>query len=264
MTVFPTTTSSTTATAVTAVTAKRKRTQGKNKSKKPKCSATFVTIDGNNALQFYSKSKFPDAKYLSNFTEYGSTSVEKEFCKAKYKHCRVQCPDLNNLTGAEVKGRHGKKYLFMPPLAIASWNREAPGIMRTLILNRCQADPAFAELLSKYKYFLHQENRGKKPYWGGRVKNGILVGKNKLGTIFSQIAMNLGKPVDPFTKVNHKYYDLKDYESSDEIFSVGEYDLQDPFISEADANLKDYESSDEIFSVGKYDLQDPFISEAEK
>ena len=166
MTVFPTTTSSTTATAVTAVTAKRKRTQGKNKSKKPKCSATFVTIDGNNALQFYSKSKFPDAKYLSNFTEYGSTSVEKEFCKAKYKHCRVQCPDLNNLTGAEVKGRHGKKNLFMPPLAIASWNREAPGIMRTLILNRCQADPAFAELLSKYKYFLHQENRGKKSILG--------------------------------------------------------------------------------------------------
>ena len=168
------------------------------KSKKSKCSATFVVLDDNRALQFYSKSKFPDAKYLSNFTEYGTeyagTSVEKEFCKAKYEYAGASCPDLTGLTGAEVKQLHGKKHLFID---ISSWNRAAPAVMKTLIVDRCRADPKFAALLSKYKYFLHQENRARNPIWGGRVKDGALVGENKLGKIFSQVAHALPAPEAP-------------------------------------------------------------------
>jgi hypothetical protein len=154
-----------------------------------KISPTFVMLDGKEALQFYSKSKFPDAKYLSNFTEYNGTSVEKEFCKAKYEFCQVECPDLTGLTGVEVKKLHGKKHLTMDELSIASWNHDAPRIMYNLICNRCNEDPKFADLLTKYKYFLHQENRSRRPIWGGRMKDGVLVGKNKLGSIMARCAM---------------------------------------------------------------------------
>jgi opacity protein-like surface antigen len=160
-------------------------------AKRTKCSATFVDLNGKKALQFYSKSKFPDAKYLSNFTEYNGTSVEKEFCKAKYDFCQVECPDLTGLTGAEVKKLHGKKHLVMSEMSIASWNHESYQIMYGLIYNRCANDQRFADLLTKYKYFLHQENRSRKPFWGGRVTDGILIGKNKLGLIMEEVAQNL-------------------------------------------------------------------------
>ena len=156
-----------------------------------KCSATFVNLDGTKALQFYSKSKFPDAKYLSNFTEYNGTSVEKEFCKAKYAFCGAHCPDLTGLTGAQVKKLHGKKHLVMTDATIASWNQESPEIMYDLICNRCADDQRFADLLTKYKYFLHQENRSRKPFWGGRMKDGILIGENKLGFIMEEVAQIL-------------------------------------------------------------------------
>ena len=156
-----------------------------------KCSATFVNLNGTKALQFYSKSKFPDAKYLSNFTEYNGTSVEKEFCKAKYAFCQAQCPDLTGLTGAQVKKLHGKKHLVMTDTTIASWNHESPEIMYDLICIRCAFDKRFADLLTKYKYFLHQENRSRKPFWGGRVKDRILIGENKLGFIMESVAQIL-------------------------------------------------------------------------
>lgn len=162
------------------------------KPKRTKCSATFVDLDGKKALQFYSKSKFPDAKYLSNFTEYKGTSVEKQFCKAKYDFCQVECPDLTGLTGAEVKKLHGKTRLFMSEKSIASWNDESYQIMYGLICNRCANDQRFADLLTKYKYFLHQENRSSaSTFWGGRVTDGILIGKNKLGLIMEEVAQNL-------------------------------------------------------------------------
>ena len=79
----------------------------------------------------------------------------------------------------------------MTDATIASWNRESPEIMYDLIYNRCAHDQRFADLLIKYTYFLHQENRSRKPFWGGRMKDGILIGENKLGFIMEAVAQIL-------------------------------------------------------------------------
>ena len=42
---------------------------------------------------------------------------------------------------------------------------------------------------NKDTVFIHQDNRAKHDtIWGGRVKDGVLIGKNKLGEIWKEFA----------------------------------------------------------------------------
>lgn len=247
------------------------------------------------ALCFYSKSKFAPAKYLSNFTEYvgpvGVTSVEKEFCKAKYDHCGVKCPDLAGLSGVELKRLHGKKRLPMCAAAIAEWNHVAPDVMYRLVCNRYDADSKFARILCEYKYFIHQENRAsRKSVWGGRMTPNGLVGQNKLGDIFTIVKAKRASGVidvadsDGVTESDGFYVQsasgVIDVADSDGVTeSDGFYVQSASGVTESDGfyavidltdDSDDSENSeDEIavesdeFDSGEYDLSDPFIDDSE-
>jgi ribA/ribD-fused uncharacterized protein len=160
--------------------------------------------------QFYSKSADCDdfqlglpgwRKMLSNFAVVpeGITvkgrrfpTVEHAFQGAKFEY--TNRPDLVELftcegsikTAANAKKAGGRKGMSKEytALQIDKWALNCDQVMKDALKARFEVDPDFRRILGAVAdsgaTLLHYEGRGGK-YWGGRVKNGEIVGLNKLG-----------------------------------------------------------------------------------
>lgn len=156
-------------------------------------------------FKFFSRSKDFRARYLSNFQAseiewdgHRFPSVEHAFGYAKYKYSSGPAPDFTTsgehakTFGKKIKQLHGKGHMksIGCTLDVKLFNAEKVGIMRELIRSRLQSDTKFKRILrciQKTHVIIHQENRGRQPYWGGRIKDGKLVGKNVLGKIMQTV-----------------------------------------------------------------------------
>ena len=144
---------------------------------------------------------------MSNFTkshiEYDGRvfpSVEHAFAYAKYKHSSGTGPDFTisgdhaNTFGGDIKKLHGRKHMqsIGCVLNVERFDEVKEQVMRDLIASRVKHDADFRRILRPLQTshtIIHQENRGRNPYWGGRIKDGELVGKNVLGKIMQSIPL---------------------------------------------------------------------------
>lgn len=177
-------------------------------------------------IKFFSKSKDERVRVLSNFAELDvvlgdkhyksgehAFQSEKYICaaglargdeerKEKLKnHVKKieACPlaELAKQLGSKSKG------MKMTEAECKEWNKSSIYIQFKICESKLKRHECVRELLRDHHtygmvdgaepvLFLHQENRGKAPYWGGRIdkKTGELIGKNMLGEIWSRLAVD--------------------------------------------------------------------------
>ena len=159
-------------------------------------------------LQFYSRSAPKDdlglgipewRKMLSNFSPVPGgvpvggrrfPSVEHAFQAAKFEH--TDRPDLmekftcaGSMTAEEAKKAGGRKGMTKDGAALRTdeWARECDQVMKDALEARFDVDPEFRRILEAVAdsgaTLLHFERGG--GYWGGKVKDGQIVGENMLG-----------------------------------------------------------------------------------
>jgi len=160
-------------------------------------------------FQFYSSSKDKDdlslglpgwRKHLSNFAEVpgGITvdgllfpSVENAFQGEKYL-CTDTPAFIHNFTcegsiktAVEAKKAGGKKGMLARGAVLRKeeWAQKCDGVMKKALEARFEVDPDFRRILGAVTdsgaTLLHYERGG--GYWGGKEKNGEILGQNKLG-----------------------------------------------------------------------------------
>ena len=174
-------------------------------------------------IYFFSKSKDPDYKYLSNFQITPEPllfmgapfrSIEHAFQAAKFLSLKGRKPaetislflkfstrgPYGGLDPAKVKSLGGKGSFKKEKveLDIKEWNRSAPLVMKELVVARCQVDPKYRHLLKnaaqKGIRFFHFERKG--GLWGGNFPAGqtdvkSFRGENLLGYIMDHVAHSL-------------------------------------------------------------------------
>ena len=161
-------------------------------------------------VTFYSKSKDPDAKKLSNFHQPAEpllidgvkyATIEHRFQAAKYESSKcddekVAPPDFSttaHMSAVQAKNKGSRKGMGSKwHLDVNLWNARRIEVMQTAISARFEQDAEFREIAIRFrkehKLLLHFE-RGKDPFWGARVsENKSLVGSNKLGEIIMELA----------------------------------------------------------------------------
>lgn len=88
-------------------------------------------------------------------------------------------------------GKNGKK---LTDEEILYWNSIVDNIQKNICIHKSQQYEQIQEYIkiNKNKYFLHQDNRAtKNTIWGGKIKDGKLIGQNKLGKIWMEYANEL-------------------------------------------------------------------------
>lgn len=159
---------------------------------------------------FYSKSKDPKLKYLSNFEnikiEYKGrkyNSVEHGFQAMKYiiserddigklfeiggKYSELSCKEVKKI-GSRIGFKNNGCTLDN-----LLWNIKRVEVMEDLIKARYLTDEKFRNIISKYDNLLHFERSGKKSFWGGSWNRGDeripdnFKGNNMLGKIIIKI-----------------------------------------------------------------------------
>ena len=174
-------------------------------------------------IYFFSKSKNPDYKYLSNFQVLPQPliflgapfrSIEHAFQAAKFLSLKGRRPaetvelflkfstrgpygmlDPNKVKSLGNKGSFKKQKV---ELDIKEWNRSAPLVMKQLVSARVQVDPKYRDLLIRAARhnlrFMHFERKG--GLWGGHFPKGqtdlkSFIGENVLGRIMDEVAQSL-------------------------------------------------------------------------
>ncbi|MAT62918.1 MAG: hypothetical protein CL881_03875 [Dehalococcoidia bacterium] len=161
------------------------------------------------AMQFYSKSKYLDAKYLSNFQMHWTKlhidgklywSVEHYFQAQKVRdEDQVRfttegeygnCPKMAKKQGS--KGGMKKNGLKLIP----EWDSVCPDgtpyrvkVMKKGLKARYEQDSRFRRIIDGPYYFVHFENcRGGRSFWGAcKTKKRGWVGRNVLGLLMGEI-----------------------------------------------------------------------------
>lgn len=166
-----------------------------------------------NYLKFNSRSK--EGKCLSNFSNHHIIIKQKYFKTGehcfhymKYYYCSKKCNNekkkklrnyCKNFTGKEsiynlakdAKKAGGKKGLLLQDNELENWNKNISMKIQKKICNyKLKNYKEIKEILilNKSKILIHQDNfANENTIWGGKVKNNIIIGKNKLGNIWMNI-----------------------------------------------------------------------------
>ena len=164
-------------------------------------------------LTFWSKSKHPDHRYLSNFelipggihipddfsihNVRGITfpSIENAFqaCKYAFSDHPTLMTYLESCSPKEAKSAGSKTGMKKrkTTLDVSKWNAVSFECMSKLLHVRYHTDQRFRNIIEEArengKMFYHLEPRGPK-IWGGCNKDGEWIGENKLGHILNSLA----------------------------------------------------------------------------
>lgn len=170
-------------------------------------------------VPFFSRSKNEDVRVLSNFSvlEVGVhdqiyKSGEHAFQCEKYKCALSVSNDENRnmklhnhikkIINAESPldaKRLGSKSrgMALHENECKKWSQTSIDIQKKICIDKISRHQSVRNILDMYKnnesvVFIHQENRGKSPYWGGRInkKTGEIIGKNILGNIWNDLKPN--------------------------------------------------------------------------
>lgn len=164
-------------------------------------------------IKFFSKSKDERVRVLSNFAELDVVlgnkhykSGEHAFQSEKYLCAAGICEEedrkeklknhvkkIEACTSAVLAKQLGSKSkgMKMTETECKEWNNSSIHIQFKICESKLKRHECVREILKENMdenvLFLHQENRGKAPYWGGRLDKttGKLIGKNMLGEIWS-------------------------------------------------------------------------------
>lgn len=169
-------------------------------------------------LVFFSKSKNPDARYLSNFTDTDGLKIENvcfptsnsvlenkvfpsiEHAFQGYKLAISNAPEsiinslIDSTDGKEVKRMGSKKFFKENGLVldISSWTSKSMNLMRYLVRQRLHIDLKYREIIKNaidndIKLY-HFERSGRKSLWGGffEKQTGVWVGGNRLGKMLME------------------------------------------------------------------------------
>lgn len=178
---------------------------------------TQVLTNYNNSdvIKFYSKSKNLKSRLLSNFSETKIKIHDIEFNTGehayqylKFKTIADSVKEQNpkraeqlinhaqkivvstNPQEAKKMGGTGKLGLKISEQESIIWELEAESIQEDICIYKIENYSEIREYLLNTgdNYLLHQENRAKpSTKWGGRIKNGELIGENKLGEIWMKL-----------------------------------------------------------------------------
>ena len=160
-------------------------------------------------LKFFSRSKDASVRILSNFSKhrvsvsgFSYASGEHAFQSEKFlrlandataERSRVLTAQSDKVKLAEgpleakrCGGKSKAKGLLLTTEEQKKWGKVSMIVQAEICKYKFNNYPECRELLEQHPthYLLHQENRGKEPVWGGRIKDGALVGKNKLGVVW--------------------------------------------------------------------------------
>ena len=176
-------------------------------------------IEKNRVTIFNSKSKDVNIRVLSNFyindfmvDDIVYSSGEQCFHHQKFKILSKLSNDgarqkilathaakiLTLETPSEAKKMGGKSGLVLSSVEQKSWSIRAGEIQRQISMAKLKTIESLSTILSKTgtKMLLHQENRAsKKSRWGGRLKEGVIIGQNELGKIWMELRTNLSSSV---------------------------------------------------------------------
>lgn len=172
-------------------------------------------------IKFFSKSKDESVRVLSNFAELDVVLGDKHYKSGEHA---FQCEKYlcaagvaassggggdeereeklkNHVKKIEVSGSallakqlgSKSKGMKMTETECKEWNKSSIYVQFKICESKLERHECVREILSRDAepvLFLHQENRGKAPYWGGRIdkETGELIGKNMLGEIWSRLA----------------------------------------------------------------------------
>lgn len=176
--------------------------------------------------QFFSRSKDPDAKILSNFhkikkkitvtingEEKEADSAEALFQYAKYKYATSMDPKpttfdpetILTMEPADAKSNGGKGGMKknryeLNEVDILRWDANSIAIMKAIVAARFAQDPDFKRVLigTGEKYLLHFSRGDKK--WGGKIPAGMdkikenITGENILGKILMELRDSHSNP----------------------------------------------------------------------
>lgn len=170
-------------------------------------------------LKFYSKSKI--GKCLSNFFECEIKIYDKEYISGEHAFHGMKyfiianntnCPNCHKrkqelldyskkfessnteFTPNDAKKEGGKKGLFLTENEQKIWNEKSYDIQKLISNYKIQKFPEIKQFLkdNKNKYILHQDNRAtEKTIWGGKILGNKLIGDNKLGILWMELAKML-------------------------------------------------------------------------
>eukprot|EP00928_Gymnodinium_smaydae_P043729 TRINITY_DN29249_c0_g1_i3.p1 TRINITY_DN29249_c0_g1~~TRINITY_DN29249_c0_g1_i3.p1 ORF type:complete len:323 (-),score=42.84 TRINITY_DN29249_c0_g1_i3:86-1054(-) len=77
-------------------------------------------------------------------------------------------------------------------LDVDAWEKSSDSVMRSLLEARWASDPDFRRILFEAKrqrvHLVHFERSGASSYWGGCIKDGDILGQNKLGEMLMELA----------------------------------------------------------------------------
>lgn len=168
-------------------------------------------------IKFFSKSKDERVRALSNFAELDVVLGDKHYKSGEHAfQCEKYLCAAGTTSGEERKEKlinhvkkieacasalHAKqlgsksKGMKMTETECKEWNKSSIYIQFKICESKLERHECVREILRENMdepepaLFLHQENRGKAPYWGGRIdKNtGELIGKNMLGKIWTEM-----------------------------------------------------------------------------
>ena len=163
-------------------------------------------------LKFFSRSKDASVRILSNFSKhrvsvsgFSYASGEHAFQSEKFlrlakdataERSRVLTAQSDKVKLAEgpleakrCGGKSKAKGLLLTTEEQKKWGKESMIVQAEICNYKFNNYPECRVVLEQHPthYLLHQENRGKEPVWGGRIKVGALVGKNKLGVVWMKV-----------------------------------------------------------------------------
>jgi ribA/ribD-fused uncharacterized protein len=183
---------------------------------------TGIVLDEANVHKFFCKSPDQDDQALANFAVLAVVVQGKKYKTGEHAFhaCKFQCvADLEG-TSSERKGElldhkevvmaakgpmeakkcGGRCELSVPE--IEAWSKAASPVQKQICEYKLERYSMIRRvlLMSDKKYLLHQEDRGRKPVWGGRMnqQTNELVGENKLGLIWMELRDSLFKVEDDF------------------------------------------------------------------
>ena len=182
-----------------------------------KCTLIYIPIQEDVVLQFFSKSKknqdigqdYPAnwRNILSNFHQFeieidGNKypSIEHYFHAEKFRISSKPSVASNFMVGGSVgpdtldAKRAGGKAGFKREgvtLDIKKWNSVRDEVMTKAVMARIEQDEEYKRILLRLKdmhvVLLHFDRGGSKSYWGGKYKDGEIMGENKLGKIMMDL-----------------------------------------------------------------------------
>ena len=138
---------------------------------------------------------------------------------------------MNAKTANDAKRYSSKKDFQLNDMEIKKWATDALDISAQICQYKYKTYPDIRKLLldNTDSYILHEENRNRRPYWGGRInkKTGELIGENKLGKIWMDIRNEAKK-----TEIAEKYeiiepVDIINLEEKNDFFEDSDIEIDE-------------------------------------